>query len=91
MTTEKLTNNKKRNHTDRVLQRVNKKPAPMTGPVNDNFIARPLENDVDNLKDQYAIIKKDLLKLRTDLAKGYDLAKVWMERKSNVRDLLRSR
>ncbi|MCM2349663.1 MAG: hypothetical protein NDI69_06560 [Bacteriovoracaceae bacterium] len=41
-----------------------------------------------NLKEQYDIIRNDLLKLREDLSKGYDMAKSMVDRKTLVKQIL---
>ncbi len=42
-----------------------------------------------SLSEQYNVIKKDLLKLREDLSKGYDLTKGLIERKGFINELLK--
>jgi hypothetical protein len=44
----------------------------------------------EQLKDQYYVIRDDLLRLKTDLAKGYDLAKDWVDSKPMIKKVLRS-
>jgi len=41
------------------------------------------------LINQYNLIRSDLVKLRDDLSKGYDLAKEWIDKKGAVKNLLR--
>ena len=43
------------------------------------------------LKEQYNVIKQDLLKLREDLSRGYDMAKSTVEKKGFIRELLTSK
>ncbi len=43
------------------------------------------------ISTQYGIIRRDIRKLRTDLAHGYDLIKQWMETKISRRLLVRSK
>lgn len=45
----------------------------------------------DALSDQYAIIRADILKLREDLADGYDLLKDFIETKISRRTLVKSK
>lgn len=40
------------------------------------------------LKDQYFIIREDIMKLRDDLTKGYDMTKDWLEKNGTVRSFL---
>jgi hypothetical protein len=39
--------------------------------------------------EQYRIIREDVLKLREDLSLGYDMLKVWIDKKISVRNILR--
>lgn len=43
------------------------------------------------LRKQYKIIKGDVLKLRNDLLKGYDMARSWVEKKSSFKKVLRAK
>jgi hypothetical protein len=43
------------------------------------------------LKDQYNIIREDITKLRDDLAKGYDLARNFIDKKGMLRSYLKAR
>jgi len=46
--------------------------------------------DVRNtLNEQYSVIREDVLKLREDLAHGYDIIKEVVDTKLNIRSLLR--
>ncbi len=44
-----------------------------------------------SLREQYAIIRQDLQKLRDDLHKGYDMAKGMVEKRSFLGQLFRAR
>jgi hypothetical protein len=44
-----------------------------------------------SLRDQYAIIREDLLKLREDLQKGYDMAKGMVEKRGLLGQLFKAR
>lgn len=48
-------------------------------------------SSVGSLKNQYEIIRNDLVKLRDDLQKGYDMAKNVVEKKSFLGNLLKSK
>jgi hypothetical protein len=64
------------------------------GPDKKAFKSKPQPDKVsglDNLRDQYQIIREDLLRLKNDLQKGYDLAKGTVEKKGFLGELLRSR
>ena len=43
------------------------------------------------LKDQYQIIRDDLIKLRSDLVKGYDMARRWMDQHGSVKSFLKAK
>lgn len=43
------------------------------------------------LKDQCYIIREDITKLREDLAKGYDMARNWIDKKGMLRSYLKAR
>jgi hypothetical protein len=51
--------------------------------------AKKPERNMAAMKAQAKIIKDDVVKLRNDLQKGYDMAREWMESKSSVRQLLK--
>lgn len=61
-------------HTEKVLKGMAKKSAQTQ---------QHSEADA-TLKQQYEIIKSDLLKLREDLEKGYDMAKTQLNSKSLI-------
>jgi hypothetical protein len=65
MAVTNLMNNTRRAHSIKVLARGNKP-----------FPHKTSENK--SLSHQYKIIRKDVLKLRNDLALGYDLLKRWL-------------
>lgn len=44
-----------------------------------------------SLNEQYEVIREDILKLRADLADGYDLLKDYIESKVNLRTLIRAK
>lgn len=49
------------------------------------------EENFKNLKEQYEIIRDDVLKLRTDLQKGYDMARGMIDKKSLLKELRRTK
>jgi len=83
----KLIDNKRRNHAEKILHNASKQHHVAADSANQET---PVVEQ-NGFKDQYEIIKNDLVQLRTDLMKGYDMAKVWMEKKGSVRELLRTR
>lgn len=49
-----------------------------------------LENvDVSGLREQYKVIREDIIKLRNDLQKGYDMAKGAVEKKSFLNQIFK--
>ena len=91
----KLIDSKKRLHAAKVLKQLSQKGERQestigTGKSSTRSSVRST-NSSDELKDQYEIIRKDLLKLRDDLTKGYDLAKNLLNRKTLMRELLKSK
>lgn len=52
-------------------------------------ISRSKKNET--LKDQYIVIREDLMKLRDDIAKGYSMTRDWIDKRGNVRDILRAK
>lgn len=55
----------------KILNRLSKKPL--------------IKSSEDNLMNQYKIIRSDILKLRSDLSKGYDMAREMMDKKKLVK------
>ncbi len=51
--------------------------------------AIPRDLDRGALLDQYNIIREDLMKLRDDLTKGYDMAKGMLDKKTIMKELMR--
>lgn len=87
----KLLDSKKRNHAEKILQRMSKKASANTAskPV-ETSASRSKEADT-TLSEQYEIIRSDILKLRDDLSKGYDMAKGMIERKGLINQLLKAK
>lgn len=67
-------------HSQKILSRMSKKV--MKGPSS--------EHQAD-LKQQYDIIRKDLLKLKQDLQKGLEVAKGMVDKKGLINQFLKSR
>lgn len=85
MSNTKLVDNKRRSHAEKVLRTSSRKGKDMTS----DKVINTLKKNVDpSLREQYEVIRKDLLKLRDDLAKGYDLAKNMVDKKGFVKELL---
>ena len=76
----KLVDNKRRSHADKILQTMSKK-ASQPGSPSASPAAEKKVSVIDPLKEQYEVIREDLMKLREDLSKGYDLAKSTIEKK----------
>lgn len=74
MATTKLTDNNRRVHAAKVLAQTSNKNKGSEG------------NAINN---QIRIIRGDVLRLRKDLAHGYDLLKEWIETKISRRTLIK--
>src|SRR5665647_480617 len=94
----KLIDNKRRGHADKILQKVRKKGGP-------EITADAAESEVETatkkkkseakrpdaaLREQYSVIRSDIIRLRDDLSKGYEMAKSVID-KGFVKDLLRAK
>ena len=75
MTTTKLNENNRRVHAAKVLALSSKKNKAGRGVLN----------------NQFKIIRSDVLKLKNDLAYGYDLLREWVEIKINRRTPIKSK
>jgi hypothetical protein len=64
----------------KILQRVSKKQG-----------ANPSGQSIpeDSLYEQYKIIREDLIKLKEDLSKGYEMARGMMDRKTLMKELMK--
>ncbi len=83
----KLLESKKRNHADKILHRMSKK-----GTVNTASSSSAQTGHAEpTFSEQYEIIRSDILKLREDLNKGYDMAKSMIERKGLINQLLKTK
>lgn len=71
---------KRSSHTERVLKGLSKKAAGVSQ-----------SQKLNSLRDQYEVIREDVLKLRKDLQKGYDMAKSTVEKKGFIRELFSAR
>lgn len=96
MTTAKLLDNNRRSHAAKVLAQASKKNQ------NHNEESSVEENSTTEveteststfsaLNEQYGVIREDILKLREDLAQGYDLLKDYIESKVSLRSLIRAK
>lgn len=74
---------KKRPHAAKVLKQVARK--------NTGVSETKSVNQKSSLRTQYQVIREDMLRLKNDLVKGYDLAKDWLEVKTTIRGLLKSK
>ena len=75
MTTNKINDNNRRVHAAKVLALSSKKN----------------KGDGGALTNQFRIIRSDVIKLRNDLAHGYDLLREWVETKISRRTLIKSK
>lgn len=71
---------KRSSHTQKVLKGLSKKAS-----------GASQSHKLESLRDQYQVIKEDVIKLRNDLQKGYDMAKTTVEKKGFLSQLFSSR
>lgn len=101
MTTSKLIDNNRRTHAAKVLAQASKKNQLHEHETTENE-ATETSHDTDStttarsemfssLNEQYTVIREDILKLREDLAHGYDLVKEMIDSKLSIKSLLRSK
>lgn len=97
MTTSKLIDNNRRTHAAKVLAQASKKNQvhedaefAETTAVNSS-VEESEDSTLVSLNKQYEVIREDILKLREDLADGYDLLKDYFESKVNLRTLIRAK
>lgn len=86
----KLLDSKKRNHADKILQKMSKKASADTSKPVDSSGAKSSRAE-PTLGEQYEVIRGDILKLRDDLSKGYDMAKGMIEKKGLFNQLLKAK
>lgn len=87
MSNTKLVDNKRRNHAEKILRSASKKTSNTS--TQTASVVKTLKKNMDpSLREQYDVIRKDLLKLRDDLAKGYDLAREALDKKSIMKQLM---
>jgi hypothetical protein len=98
MTTSKLMDNNRRAHAAKVLAQSSKKNQSQEDPadfVETTTVNSSVEESDDStlvsLNKQYQVIREDILKLREDLADGYDLLKDYIESRVNLRTLIRAK
>lgn len=92
MTTSKLIDNNRRTHAAKVLAEASKKNQEHADHTAHNTEASTETIEVKDegfgtLNEQYNVIREDILKLREDLAQGYDLLKDFIASKANVRSI----
>ena len=90
----KLIDNKRRIHAAKVLEKLSRAPkevdsAEQSAPADDS--SRNEKKGVAALREQYDVIRDDLLKLREDVTKGYDLAKGFLNKKTIMNELMKTR
>ena len=90
----KLVDNKRRSHSEKVLQNMSKKVRPDANSSDEETTTQAADTKKDStsaLRDQYEVIRTDILQLRDDLVKGYDMAKQMVEKKGLVKQILRAK
>ncbi len=89
----KIISNKRSAHAAQVLQNASKhdsETSSASATVSRGETTASATN-VSALKEHYNVIREDLMKLREDLTKGYDLAKGFLNRKTFMRELLKTK
>lgn len=79
-------------HAQKMLDRLNKKVSKgeTAAPETTTKVKAKKGND-PTFREQYEVIRDDIMKLRTDLQKGYDMAKDVVEKRGILRQLLKAR
>lgn len=77
----KQNDNRRKLHVTQIAKRVNKKS---------DSIEDASSSD-GGLTEQYKLIKEDLMKLREDLNRGYDMAKEAVDKKTIINELMKIR
>lgn len=91
--TSKLINNKRSAHAEKVLKSLSKKKSDHSVTVDrsEAFSAPSSTSMVSEIKHHYYVIRKDLMRLRDDLAKGYDMAKNFLDTKTLMKEFLKTK
>ncbi|MFP5386271.1 MAG: hypothetical protein ACLGHN_09355 [Bacteriovoracia bacterium] len=77
---------------EKILHRMSKRASKpgSSDPRSSSPGSKKLAGKADELKNQYDLIREDILKLRTDLQKGYDMAKGFVDKKT-LKQLLKAK
>ncbi len=91
--TNKIISNKRSAHAAQVLRNASKHESEISsaGATVSRGEATTAATNVSALKEQYNVIRKDLMRLREDLTKGYDMAKGFLNRKTFMREILKTK
>lgn len=92
--TTKLMDNNRRAHAAKVLMKTSQKHQDTNADVevDQSENTKSVQSEgFNSLQDQYQIIRGDILKLREDLARGYDLLKNFIDTKISIRTLLKAK
>ncbi len=73
----KQNDNRRKLHVSQLAKQMNKKDES--------------KNDESGLAQQYRVIKEDLMKLREDVTRGYDMAKEAVDKKTILNELMKLR
>ena len=76
---------KRNSHTERVLKGISKKA------TKHGDASSTANVSVASLREQYDVIREDIIKLKDDLQKGYDLAKGTVDKKSLLNQIFKTR
>jgi hypothetical protein len=69
---------------EKILHRMSKRASKpgSSDPRSSSVGTKKISGKTNDLKSQYKLIREDILKLREDLQKGYDMAKGLMDKKT---------
>lgn len=76
---------KRSSHTERILKGLSKKASKQGDTSSTANVS------ISSLREQYDVIREDIVKLKGDLQKGYDLAKGAVDKKSLLNQIFKSR
>ncbi len=77
----KQNDNRRKLHVSQLAKQMNKK----------SDESHESSNDESGLSEQYRVIKEDLMKLRDDVTRGYDMAKDAVDKKTILNELMKLR
>ncbi len=76
----KQNENRRKLHVSQLAKQINKKDE-----------SHESSNEESGLAEQYRVIKEDLMKLREDVTRGYDMAKEAVDKRTILNELMKLR